>query len=199
MSKVVEPFPIFYDDVGTANLDPRENPVQLYWDEARTELANQPIRTLGGRPSYQGAPASVYLAEDAYSIAVFNSFGTPVTASDDTSPFITAEEAGNIAASPVRNETATSYTLTLSDQNAVLIITNASAITATIPANADVAFTVGCYVEVHQGGAGDITFAADAGVTLNVRGSFTKTAGQNAIAGLRKVAADTWALTGDLA
>ena len=90
MTQVTEPFPIFYDDdgtplengmiyVGEANQDPRVNPVAVFFDEALTVPAAQPIRTLGGRPAYQGAPARMYIAEAAYSIEVQNAFGSPVT------------------------------------------------------------------------------------------------------------------------
>jgi hypothetical protein len=210
MSQITEPFPIFYNDDGTplddgmiyagvANQDPRQNPVQLYWDSALSVPAAQPIRTLGGRPSYQGAPASIYLSQSSYSIAVFNRFGTPVTANNNTSPFITAQEAANVAAAPVRPTIlTTSHTLTLADQNSVLPMSNASAITLTIPNDSTANLIVGGYVEVHQRGAGQITFAAAGGVTLSVRGTFTKTNAQNSVAGLRKLAANLWSLTGDL-
>ena len=96
MTQVTEPFPIFYDDdgtplddgmiyVGQANQDPRVNPVTVYTDEARTIPIAQPIRTLGGRPAYQGAPINLYVAETAYSIAVQNRFGTPIVSAPDVS------------------------------------------------------------------------------------------------------------------
>ena len=96
MTQVTEPFPIFYDNdgtplddgmiyVGQANQDPRVNPVTVYTDEARTIPIAQPIRTLGGRPAYQGAPINLYVAEAAYSIAVQNRFGTPIVSAPDVS------------------------------------------------------------------------------------------------------------------
>lgn len=211
MSKVNEPFPIFYDDdgtplengmiyVGAVGQDARQNPIQLYWDEARTQPAAQPIRTLGGRPSYQGAPASIFTAAASYSVAVFNKFGTPVTANDNTSPSVTAQEIADIAAaSAVNTYTGTSQTLALVDQNAIVRFTNNSAITLTLPNTATVPFAVGSFIEVHQVGTGQITFVAGSGATLQVRTGFSKTAGQYSVAGLRVVAANTFVLTGDLA
>lgn len=90
MARIAEPFPIFFDDDGTpldngmiyigeVNENPRANPVQVFYDEARTLTATQPIRTLNGRPAFQGAPARLYIAEREYSIEVHNRFGTPVT------------------------------------------------------------------------------------------------------------------------
>lgn len=101
MTQVTEPFPIFYDDdgtplengmiyVGEANQDPRTNPVTVYTDEARTVPIAQPIRTLDGRPAYQGAPTNLYISEAAYSIAVQNRFGSPIVSADDVqSDFVT--------------------------------------------------------------------------------------------------------------
>lgn len=113
MTQVTEPFPIFYDDDGTplengmiyigqAGLNPRSNPVQVYYDEALTVLASQPIRTLGGRPAYQGAPARLFIAASAYSIEVQNRFGTPVTGPEDADAALSAAElAGTTGASLV--------------------------------------------------------------------------------------------------
>ena len=57
--------------IGTANLDPQGNPINVYWDAALTQLAAQPIRTLGGYPSNNGTPARLYVNSD-YSIRVMN-------------------------------------------------------------------------------------------------------------------------------
>jgi len=42
--------------LGTANLDPQGNPINVYWDAALTIPAGQPIRTLNGYPSRNGTP-----------------------------------------------------------------------------------------------------------------------------------------------
>lgn len=98
MGRVTEPFPIFYDDdgtplddgmiyVGVVNQDARANPTPVFWDEALTEPITQPVRTLNGRPAYQGAPANIYIAGIEYSLSVLNRFGTPVlTVLDATDP-----------------------------------------------------------------------------------------------------------------
>lgn len=94
MPRVTEPFPIFYDDdgnpleggmiyIGEVAQDARQAPVQAYWDEALTIPASQPIRTIGGRPAYQGAPANIYVAEASYSIMVLNKFGSLLVSSQD--------------------------------------------------------------------------------------------------------------------
>lgn len=78
---ITNPFPVFTDltgeplengklYIGEVNLDPVTNPVLVYYDEALTLLATQPIRTHGGYPYYQGSPANLYIAEDDFSITV---------------------------------------------------------------------------------------------------------------------------------
>lgn len=63
--------------IGTANLDPQVNPINVYWDAALTIPAAQPIRTLAGYPSNSGTPARLYVDSD-YSIRVMNKNGSAV-------------------------------------------------------------------------------------------------------------------------
>lgn len=74
------PFPVFtgadgtpleagYIYIGSANQNPETNPVSVYWDSALTIPAAQPIRTVGGYPSRNGAPARIYVDGD-YSVTV---------------------------------------------------------------------------------------------------------------------------------
>lgn len=98
----------------------------------------------------------------------------------------------------VTTQSGTSYTAVLGDGNSTIEFSNAGAITFTIPPNASVAFQVGAVIEIIQAGGGAVTPAAGAGVTLNVRTGFSATAGQWAVAAVRKVATNTWVLTGDL-
>lgn len=96
------------------------------------------------------------------------------------------------------NQTGTTYTLVLADQGKVVEGNNASAITFTIPPNSSVAYPVGAVVELFQQGAGQITVAAGAGVTLRSPGGRTKLAGQYSSASLRQRATDEWCLEGDI-
>ena len=63
--------------IGTANLDPQTNPINVYWDAALTQLAVQPIRTLAGYPVNSGTPARLYVNSD-YSIRVMDKKGSVV-------------------------------------------------------------------------------------------------------------------------
>ncbi len=82
------PYPIFtetdglplengYILIGTANLNPITNPINVYWDAALTQPAVQPIRTIAGYPANAGTPARLYVNSD-YSIQVQNKNGTVV-------------------------------------------------------------------------------------------------------------------------
>jgi hypothetical protein len=82
------PFPIFseadgspledgYIWIGTANLNPITNPINVYWDAALTLPAAQPIRTQGGYPVNSGTPTRLYVNSD-YSIQVQDKNGSVV-------------------------------------------------------------------------------------------------------------------------
>jgi len=89
--KVTPFFPVFTDIdgqplengkiyVGLPNVPTVSNQIQVYWDEALTIPATQPITTLGGYPSNNGTPAAFYVDQN-YSLVVQNKLGTQVYAS----------------------------------------------------------------------------------------------------------------------
>lgn len=95
-------------------------------------------------------------------------------------------------------QTGTTYTLVLTDQNNTLIeCSNASAITVTVPPNSSVAFAVGAQINILQTGAGQVTIAAGAGVTVNATPGL-KFRAQWSSATLIKRSTDGWVLVGDL-
>ena len=104
------------------------------------------------------------------------------------------------AASPTPTvKTATTYTLALADNNRLVEIANASAITLTVPTNAAVAFPIGARIEIAQTGAGQITVSGS-GVTLRLpSGKQAKTRLQYSVISLTKRGADEWIVSGDLA
>jgi len=95
-------------------------------------------------------------------------------------------------------QTGTTYTLVLGDAGKLVTLSNASAITLTVPTNASVAFTTYTQILLAQIGAGQVTVAGAGGVTVSSRGSALKIAGQYGAATLVKTATDTWLLTGDI-
>ena len=78
---VFEPYSLIFDRdgqplengylyFGTAAQNPQTNPIVVYWDQAGTQIAAQPIRTSGGYPVRNGAPARVYVNADDYSLTI---------------------------------------------------------------------------------------------------------------------------------
>jgi hypothetical protein len=113
--KVNPPFPVFSDIdgqpleagyiwIGTANLDPQTNPINVYWDAALTIAAPQPIRTLAGYPSRNGTPTRFYVDSD-YSIRVMNKNGSTIYSSLNDNAF----GAGSVAANATGDGTQTVF------------------------------------------------------------------------------------------
>lgn len=78
---VTNPFPVFTDlkgeplengkiFIGVVNLNPETNPVSVFFDEALSIPAAQPIRTIGGYPSRDGTPSDLFVSDSAFSITV---------------------------------------------------------------------------------------------------------------------------------
>jgi len=93
-------------------------------------------------------------------------------------------------------QTGTTYTLVLTDNGRLVTLSNAAAITLTVPLNSSVAFATGAVVNIQQIGAGQITVTGAAGVT--VTGTGTKLRTQYSAAALVKTGTDSWTLIGDL-
>lgn len=89
----------------------------------------------------------------------------------------------------VNTQTGTTYTLVLSDQGGLVTLSNASAVTVTVPTNASVAFATGTVINLLNLGAGSVTVSAAGGVTIN--GSAT-TLTQNGQVTLVKLGTNTW-------
>lgn len=95
-------------------------------------------------------------------------------------------------------QTGTTYTAVLTDDGKLITLSNASAITFTVPTNGSVAFGIGTQLNIMQLGAGQVTIAAAAGVTIYSAGSKLKTSAQYAVATVVKTATDTWVAVGNL-
>lgn len=106
----------------------------------------------------------------------------------------TLNSLGNVV---LNAQTGTTYTLVLADSAKLVTLSNASAITLTIPTNASVAFATGTQIILYQGGAGQVTVSG-AGVDIRSQGTKTKLTGQYAVASLIKIGTNEWILTGNL-
>ncbi len=110
------------------------------------------------------------------------------------------EVEGGVNIANVQADGTTARTLGLADINAHLLFSSSSPVTVTVPANASVAFPIGSTVDLEQNGAGQVSVTGEAGVTVNKpAGRLAATLGQYGVVRLRKVAANTWTLFGDLA
>lgn len=99
----------------------------------------------------------------------------------------------------VNAQTGTTYTLVAGDAAEMVSLSNASAITLTVPPNSSVAFPTGTQIILYQAGAGQVTVAAGAGVTIRSQGSKLKLTGQYAVASLVKIGTNEWILAGNVA
>ncbi len=99
---------------------------------------------------------------------------------------------------PVNAQSGTTYTFVLADKSKEVALTNAANITATVPPASSVAWPAGTVMYATAGGAGQVTIAAGAGVTL-LTASSLKTRTQNATLALHYEGSDTWRVSGDAA
>jgi len=102
----------------------------------------------------------------------------------------------------INAQTGTSYTTVLADNGKLITQTNASAITTTIPPFSSVAYPVGAQLNFVQYGAGQVTFAQGAGVTIVSTGASAtapKLRAQYSSATAICVAQDSWLIAGDIA
>ena len=98
----------------------------------------------------------------------------------------------------VKADTTTAYTPILTDENQMVTLSNAAAITVTLPQNSAVAFPVGAEVDFLWLGVGQPTFAAGTGATVNATPGLKLRARYSA-ATAKCIAASTWVVIGDLA
>jgi len=147
------------------------------------------ITSLGtGVATFLGTPSSANLAaaltdETGSGAAVFGTSPTIATPTI-TSPKIT---------SSINAQTGTTYTLQASDQDTLVTLTNASAITLTVPSGV---FSAGQEIHIVQYGAGQVTVAGS-GTTVNATPGL-KLRAQNSVATLICTSSNVFLLVGDL-
>jgi hypothetical protein len=102
----------------------------------------------------------------------------------------------------VNAQTGTTYTTVLTDAKQMVTLSNASAITVTLPPNSSVAYAAGSKIDFIQKGAGQVTFAQGAGVTIRSTGSTAaspKLRTQYSAATAWCEGSDVWYIVGDIA
>jgi hypothetical protein len=102
----------------------------------------------------------------------------------------------------VNAQTGTTYTPVLADAKQMVTLSNASAITVTIPPNSSVAYAAGSKIDFIAKGAGQVSFAQGSGVTIRSVGA-TATAPklrvQYSAATAWYEGSDVWYIVGDIA
>ena len=63
---------------GVAGQDPETNPITVYWDEALTQVATQPLTMTAGYIVHTGSRAQVYTSETEWSVRTKNSSGSQI-------------------------------------------------------------------------------------------------------------------------
>lgn len=98
----------------------------------------------------------------------------------------------------VKAVTADNYTLILDDAWRMLELNDGAGVALTVPANSSVAFPIGTEIQIAQVAGGPITVTPAGTVTVLSLGAADETAGQEAVATLKKVNVNTWRLYGDI-
>lgn len=101
----------------------------------------------------------------------------------------------------VNAQTGTTYTTVLTDAKQMVTLSNASAITVTLPPNSSVAYAAGSKIDFVQKGAGQVTFAQGAGVTIRSTASTSsapKLRTQYSGATAWYEGSDVWYIVGDI-
>lgn len=117
---------------------------------------------------------------------------------DSTVPGPAGADATYATAQLLTAQTGTAYTLVAGDAGKLVTLSNAAPITLTVPQDSAATFPLGTWVELMQIGAGQVTVAAGGGATLRTTPT-AKLRAQWSRAYVQKIAANTWALAGDLA
>ena len=111
---------------------------------------------------------------------------------------LNAFETGLNETIPLNSQTGTTYTLVAGDAGDLVTLSNASAITLTVPTNASVAFATGTQITIAQSGAGAVTVVGAGGVTVNSPDGDLKLRTQWSAATLIKISTNSWILIGDI-
>lgn len=96
--KAGQPLDAGFIYIGTENLNPETNPIALFWDDALTIPAAQPLRTINGYLARNGSPGRVYTNTSTYSITVRDKSSNLVATALDASALQT--EASLVAYMP---------------------------------------------------------------------------------------------------
>ena len=204
-------------DVGLANVDNTSDTAKPISTATQTALdAKQPLdaelTTIAGLAattdnviqSVSSTWASRTPAQLKTTLALTKSdvgLGSVDNTTDAAKPISTATQTALDAKAPIRRtlnaQTGTTYTPVLGDENLMVTLSNAAAITVTLPQNSSVAFPIGAEVDFLWLGAGQPTFAAGTGATA-VATPGLKLRTQYSAATAKKISTNGWVVIGDM-
>ena len=128
-----------------------------------------------------------------FNFSTLANLNVPVNDTDvATKAYVDGTNSGRINA-----QTGTTYAPLLTDVGDFVTLSNAAAITVTMPSDATQAFLIGSEVTFLWLGAGQPSFAQGSGATLRYTPGL-KMRAQYSVVTAKKIAANTWALIGDL-
>ncbi|MDR6907462.1 cell pole-organizing protein PopZ [Agromyces sp. 3263] len=180
---------------------------------ATSATANSSDATLLARANHTGSQTASTISDFATTVRATTGSDTAagslelatdaeaVTGTDTARAVTPANVAAVVAVtrarySAVNAQTGTTYAPVLSDEGKLVTLSNASAITVTMPQDSATAFPVGATIDFLVIGAGMATFSAGTGATVNPT-SVTR-AQWSAVTAIKR-AANTWTIVGDLA
>ena len=158
-TSIEQPFPIFFNKVGKPldsgyvyigeyGKNPQTNLIQTFWDEALTQPAVQPIRTINGYYSRYGTPSRVFIQGISCSITVRDKYQIVVYSDLKTS----GKVAGLINASVILDDSGQNQQQ-INDKTITTVKSIADLIAIPNPKNGQVVYVKSYHVGLNKGGS----------------------------------------------
>lgn len=175
--------------------------LQMATDPTGSTLINDSPLDSNGYPTSNGSTIIIPHVNSNFKLSLYP---TQAAADSNTGAIWTIDNINpGIAAPETQNS---NYTLTLSDNNKIIIKTSAAttATTITIPLNSSESFPVGALIAFYNFDSEDITITADSTATLKLIDGTPPTDGdvtlsEGGIATLLQVDIDDWVISGNVA